>query len=241
MTRPTIDSFIQDFKQTSYYNSIFSNPGIIMSYVGGSRLIHADSTLSDFDIVVITDPTTQIEDTGIRFRYKDVFTVHFYYHTIDQFLVNTYTTSSRLYGIMQANDLDRSALMFENPLYDDIITRFFKKKNVLSRISMLKYVKNFNCLLTDVSNTNRLDLKYYHKYLYHLCYCYYRIARIEQDQQVMLQAKYCSSEGLTADSIEKIINQLKTLKSVVDYYTVEDLVAQFELNRLYVLGGKDCA
>jgi hypothetical protein len=239
--RPTIDSFIQDFKQTSYYKHIFSNPGIIMSYVGGSRLIQADSTLSDFDVVIITDSATKIEDTGIRFRYKDVFTVHFYYHTIDQFLVNTYTTSSRLYGIMQANDLDRSALMYENPLYNEIITRFFRKKNTLSRISMLKYVKNFNRLLTDVSNTNQLDLKYYHKYLYHLCYCYYRIARVEQDTQLVLQAKYCSSEGLDTESIEKIIKKLKTLKSVVDYYTVDDLVAQFELNRLYVLEGKDCA
>jgi hypothetical protein len=138
---------------------------------------------------------------------------------------------------MQVNSLDKSMLLYENPCYSDIIARFFQKKNAISRISMLKYVKNFNRILTEVSDTNLLDSKYYRKYLYHLCYCYYKIARIEQNTQLLLQAKYSASGYLTADAVEKIIEILKTLKAVADFYTVEDLVAQFEPIRKYILTG----
>lgn len=238
MTNQTIYNFIQDFKKTSYYEYMYNRPGVIMSYVTGSRLVKTESPLSDFDIIIITDTTAKIEDTGVRFKYKDIFTVHFYYHTIDQFLTNTYTMSDNLYGTVQVCDLDRSMLIYENTAYDTIITRFFEKKNTISRISMLKYIKNFDFILKEVSDTNLLDIKYYHKYLYHICRCYYRLARIEQDTQLLLQAKYCASSGLTAESVEKIIEIFKTLLPVANYHTVEDLVAQFEPYRNYVLEGK---
>lgn len=235
MIKQTIENFIQDFRKTTYYKELYSKPGIIMSYVTGSRLIKADSTLSDFDIIIITDSNNKIEDTGVRFKYKDTFVVHFYYHTIDQFLTNTYTMSGNLYGTVQVGDLDRPALIYENPIYNDLITRFFEKKNAISRISMLKYIKNFDYLLTEVSSTGLLGIKHYHKFLYHICRCYYRIARIEQDTELLLQAKYCSHEGLPEEAIEKIIEILKALKPIIDYYTVNDLVSAFELERKYVL------
>ena len=236
MTQPTINTFIQDFKKTSYYNELYSRPGIIMSYVAGSRLVQADSYLSDFDIVIITDSANPIEDTGIRFRYKDVYTVHFYYHTLDQLLLNTYTMSSRLYAQMQLTYLDRQLLLYENQDYADLITRIFKKKATISKIAMLKYVKNFTHLLPDVAETGLLNAKYHHKYLYHLCYCYYHIAKIKQDTQLLLQAKYSSSGYLTPDGEKKIVEILKKLKPVVDFYTVEDLVAQFSSIKRYILG-----
>ena len=238
MTVQTIDNFITDFKKTSYYALMYNKPGVIMSFVAGSRLVNADSLLSDFDIIIITDQATNVEDTGIRFKYKDIFTVHFYYRTIDQFLTNTYTMSDILFGTMQISDLDRSMLIYEKPEYDELITRLFEKKTEISNIAMLKYIKNYDFILKEVSDTKQLDLKYYHKYLYHLCRCYYRIARVEQDKQLLLQAKYCADEGLTDESIKAIIEIFKTLRPVSDYYTMENLVKQFEPYRNYVLEGK---
>lgn len=234
----TIKNFVQDLKNTSYYSYLYDNEDIIMSFVTGSRLINANDLFSDFDIIIVTRSAVNVNDTGIRFKYKDLYTVHFYYHTIDQLLANTYTLTENVLALMSIGDLDRSDLIYENPEYADFIARFFEMKMAISKIAMLKYVKNYTNVLTDVASTNLLDLQYYHKYLYKLCYCYYRIARVEQDMHILLQAKNCANEGLDSASIEKIIEILKALKIIIDYYSMEDLVAQFEQCKLSIIGDK---
>lgn len=238
MMEQTIKNFIQDFKSTSYYEYIYKKPGVIMSYVAGSRLNNAASLLSDFDIIIITADNAKIEDTGIRFKYKDIYTVHFYYHTVSSFLANTYTMADNLYGLMQMHNLDRSLLIYENLEYSSFIDRFFEKKLVVSKLAMLKYIKSFDRILADVYDTHTLATKYYHKYLYHLCKCYYVIARLEQDTALLLQAKYSAHEGLSEENIEKIIKILQTLKITADYYSMDELVTQFEAHKLYILNEK---
>lgn len=231
----TIKNFIQDFKNTVYYNEIYGAPGIILSYVSGSRLIKADSDSSDFDIVVITDSTYNIEDTGIRFKYKDTFTVHFYYRTMEQFLSNTYTGSGNLGGILKIHDLNKSDLIYENEDYSYLINRFFERKNDISKLSMLKYIKNFDYVLTDVYNTGIIDKKYQHKYLYNICYCYYRLTRTKIDSDLLVTTKYCYKNGLSDESSMKVVDMIIALYYINEYYSIEDLVKKFESHRKYIL------
>ena len=48
-------TFIEDFKNTSYYKNLILNNNVILLYIGGSNCTNTATVDSDYDLIAITD------------------------------------------------------------------------------------------------------------------------------------------------------------------------------------------
>jgi predicted nucleotidyltransferase len=209
-----------------------------MSFLEGSRIFGAQDERSDYDIVIVTDPKFPIIDKGLYLTYCGV-KVHFYYRTIDKLIGNYYTNFSGLITLVQLRDVARDELIYENENYKDLIERLFERKSALSKLAMLKYAKSYDRILEAAKSQKVIDSKDYSKDLYHLCYISYRLSYEAIDIDLLKSIKRCKTEGISEDLMATVVDRLIRLKRMSDFYTIDELVAQTEPERIYVLTGKN--
>ena len=160
--------FINEFKQTSYYKSIFNSYEVIGIFILGSRSTGVNDLDSDYDIIVLTADGDYLDVSTYQYlKYKDR-KVHWYYRPIS----SLFETTGHILNILcpvQLRNISSAFIIYENPKYSTILNYLYRHKCEISKIacySMYNFKKDY---VQEIINAGELLESHYCKYLYHLC------------------------------------------------------------------------
>ena len=219
------DNFIQDFKNSKYFNTFFSNPNIIMAFLAGSRSTCLENDYSDYDVVIIYKTGASNPNKGLYLKYNNKL-VHFYYRPLASFLGNYYTATGSLVSLFQFIETTKLSILYVNDKYKQLVKKLFEKQFSLARIAQLKFAKNYEELITAVANTQTILLENYSKIIYHLVYISNKLSHVQNPKQLMLAIKHCTQTGLSEEEHDYVVERLTNLRYFIDNYSMEDLVTK---------------
>lgn len=211
-----IKSFINEFKNTKYYNKIFEDNlknNIIGIYLVGSTCMSLNDQDSDYDITVLTlngDYVDKSEEFHLKYKGKKV---HWWYLPISM-LFDLYS-DLRIMTPLQLRYITSELIIYENPKYKTIIDNLFLYKDEISKFAVYKFFAGHMSVIEEIVEKGTIPSKwFFYKYLYHLCNATYYLYNEEVDVNFLKELKkvYCKP---ISEEVKKLA--AKRLAMGIDY------------------------
>lgn len=197
-----MNNFIEEFKQTSYYNKLINDvSNVLLIYISGSRLFRANDENSDYDIVIITLNGEHINWLNKEFIKYNNKKVHWYYCPLKDFFEMNYGPSF-VSGMMGLKNLNNDYIIYENPQYIDVLNDFYSMKEQLSILAAYRYFEIDKVRIDSILNNQFIA----DKRIYKLCLASYYLTGEEPDINFLQNVK---RNNISNETEQKIIDRIK--------------------------------
>ena len=212
--------FIQAFKETSYYRSLFDSYEILGIYLLGSRCTGIVDDDSDYDIAILTLNGDDKDVSKHEYlMYKDK-KVHWYYCPISTLLKITYNTLKILCSI-QLRNLRDDLIIYENPKYSNMLQSLHELKYDISVLGIYRLFEAKKDFISKVIAEGQILEEHYSKYLYHLCVASYYLVNEEPDKDFLRTLKRIKWQPVPDVYKRLTVERLKLYKSYIEQTTLE--------------------
>lgn len=166
--------FINDLKNSSYYDIIFNNHDVMMIYIGGSRMIGCIDERSDYDLVVVISDKDDNKTPDEFLMYNGV-KVHWDYRRISEFIEPMNRNTMGQFNGIVFNKICSEVIIYENPKYTKIIDYLKRVRDIIAKISTYNLYTNQKSLVESILTSGSVNEKHHTKFLYCLGYASYYI------------------------------------------------------------------
>ncbi len=225
-------AFINAFKNTSYYQSLFNHHNEILGiYILGSMSMDIIDERSDYDIVILTLDGEYIDASKYEHLiYKDR-KVHWYYRSIESLFDSKHLDTQKYLCPIQLRNIREDLTIYENPKYINTLNKLYAIKDNLSKLGMYRLFEIQKTYINDVINESQILEKYYTKYLYHLCLASYYLTEEEPNKEFLRILKRIKWQPVSDVYKNLAVERLKIYKDYIETHPV-DLKTSF--NNLYM-------
>lgn len=162
-----LSNFIEDLKQSKFYNSIIDKHKVILMFISGSRIIGVTDERSDYDIIVVVDDNQEVS-TQEYLIYNGV-KVHWYYIPLAQFITANSRESLRCYGKVLFANIRDDVIIYSNPDYEDVTKLLLDNKNAIAANGANKTYRTYSNLIRSILEAGAILPQHHTKFLSHLC------------------------------------------------------------------------
>lgn len=224
-----INTFIKDFKNSTYYNNIFTentSNSILGIYIVGSTCLGLDDQDSDYDLVVLTDGGDHIsaaDEFFIRYKGKKV---HWWYFPVEELFKLSHKDLRTLTPVQLYSFLNPIFTIYENTAYKNLLNAIYENKQEISRLNWYKLYDDHKKVVNAIITQGTIDPKYYYyKYIYHLCVATYNLYDKSFDVEYLKELKHMYhmpvSDAVKAKAVQDLINGVMYIKdNPIDYKAV---------------------
>ena len=218
----TITKFIEEFKDTSYYQNLLNSAEVVFIYMGGSMCSGITDERSDYDIVIVTlNGESYIDASRYEYLMYEGRKVHWYYRSIKGLFETNHKNMHAHTGAIWLRNLCDNMIIYENPKYKDIWQDLYAVKDRLSDLGMYRLFEVQKDYIDKVINEGKVLEKHYTKYLYHLCLASYYLTREESDKDFLRVLKRIRWQPVPDEYKQLAVKRLKILKNYIEAHPIE--------------------
>lgn len=213
--------FITDLKVSKYYQRMFLKYDVIMIYLAGSNLAGVTDDRSDYDLIVITTDSPNLESPNECLKYEDI-KVHWYYRNIADFIKDYQNKSVlEIVGNVIFSNISEETIVYKNENYLKIIDFLFDNKDEISKLGALNIYTSLNNYVNSILEGEEIKEQHYSKLLYHLCYASYVLTQEEKDIEFLKSIKRIRWQPVSDDYKNKAVKRLKLSKEYVENIKID--------------------
>lgn len=220
-----MNTFINDFKKTSYYDQIVSDKQILGIFLVGSRCLGTATADSDYDLQILTMADKYIDVAEEKFLCYKGKKVHWHYFPIKD-LFNFYYNDVRLLCPIQLQHFLSDFIIYQNELYKDIFDKLVSIKETISKLATYKLYDVHKARVNTILKQRDIKPLDYSKILYHLCISTYYLIGKTPDISFLCDIK----NHFDKSHIDQIIWCLETGVNYIDTFPID---YKKELNKIY--------
>ena len=221
-----METFINEFKKTSYYRNLFiSNNNILAIYLMGSRCAGLQDEISDYDITIITLNGEYIDFSKWEYlRYKTR-KVHWYAHSLEALFNLSHKNVLRYLGLILFRNMHEKSnlIIYENNEYRELLQKFFKIKNQVSDLNIYQLFELYKEDIDNILKEGRVADNYKGKYLYHLCAASYYITGETLNTEFLKKVKRIKSLPISVQQEALLIERLQIYKNYIEQHPIDVL------------------
>lgn len=226
----SLDTFINDFKNSGIIEWIGQYYDIIMVWVTGSRAVHLDDDNSDYDIGILVadkidtprDPEHMASGKYIKDPEKHI---HLLMHTLKDVyslpIIAPYIFYSQL-GWIQFSNFDDEHTIYVNPSYTKIVDELADNKDLISKKAAYAYLTVlepiFNVLVDGIRPEGVLS-----KFITYALLCLNLLTADQVPHEQLLRIKQTPIQQLTSDDFALVVAKAKIAKQVIAELKLPDL------------------
>ncbi len=211
-----MNTLMNEFKESEYYQRIFKNHKVVILYVSGSRLYGITDERSDYDLIAIVDEDIPEMYPNEFIMYEDSIKIHWYYRSLKTFKdLSVNGTNLNIVGGIQFRNLNSDTILYQNEEYESQINELLSEKNVISNNSCKALYNRFPKLVDDIISDNAISEKNYTKMIYHLCVASYYLNGDEPDISFLKKIKRIRWQPVSDEYKTLAVERLKILKSLL--------------------------
>lgn len=166
-----VKQIVNDIKSSQFLSRILDGHNVIMAFVYGSRLIDITDDKSDYDILVITDNNERPSHPQEQLTYDGI-KVEWCYKPIES-IIDSRREPRDHFASMQLAFLTEDAIIYENPVYADVIQLLKQRKDTIGHINAFILYEVMQERVYSILEEGTITKRNYTKMLYHLCYASY--------------------------------------------------------------------
>lgn len=211
-----MNTLMNEFKESKYYQRIFKNHKVVLLYISGSRLYGITDERSDYDLIAIVDEDIPETHPNEFIMYEDSIKIHWYYRSLKIFKdLSVNGTNLNIVGGIQLRNLNSDTILYQNEEYESQINELLSEKNVISNNSCKALYNRLSKLVDDIISDNAISEKNYTKMIYHLCVASYYLNGDEPDTQFLKRIKRIRWQPVSDEYKILAVERLKILKSLL--------------------------
>lgn len=218
----TIDTFIEDFKNSGIIDWIGNYLDIIFVWVTGSRSVNLNNADSDYDVgILVADHMEAPRAPGCLMCGKYLKDPEKHVHL----LINTLKEPCSIpvkdpYGFyydigwVQFGLFDKSSTVFVNPKYQEIVDELITNKSLIAKKAAHAFLNRFDPVL-EVLATNKIPEGVHQKFIAYaiLCHSLLYDEAIVHDQ--LYRVKQTPFDQLTTEERSEIARKAAALRQLI--------------------------
>lgn len=212
-----MQEFIEEFRQTPYYDALIAPENVIAIFVTGSRACGTNDERSDYDLQIITaDDKGKFDDVGKRcyLRWNGIF-VHWYITPLSLWAKPEYN-SLFLYGGVNALMLVRpEAVIYENPKYPDALSTLRRQVAEIYDAAVCNFYHWAERYINEILSVGEIPERLYSKKIYHLCLSSYLLTGDDPDIEFLRKIKRIRWQPVSDEHNQLAVRRLQKLKDTV--------------------------
>ena len=210
-----MNTLMNEFKESEYYQRIFKNHKIVLLYISGSRLYGITDERSDYDLIAIVDEDIPETRPNEFIMYEDSIKIHWYYRSLKTFKnLSVNGTNLNIVGGIQLRNLNSDTILYQNEEYESQINELLSEKETISNNSCKALYNRLSKLVDDIISDNSIVEKNYTKMIYHLCVASYYLNGDEPDILFLMRIKIIRWQPVSDEYKTLAVERLKILKSL---------------------------
>lgn len=223
-----LNEFIRELKESPFLSRIIDGHNVIMVCMYGSRLLDLTDTISDYDLLVITDDNEEPSYPQEYLTYEGV-KVHWYYKPLASIIDSRRKTLS-YFGTMQLAFLTDDEIVYENPAFANLIQFVKNNKETIGQINAINLINAKQELISSILAEGTINEHNYTKFLYHLCYTSYYLYGEVPDRDFLIEIKRICELPVRAEYISLAVARLEMLQNYIanSSFDVENAVAMLD-------------
>lgn len=211
-----MNTLMNEFKESEYYQRIFKNHKIVLLYISGSRLYGIIDERSDYDLIAIVDEDIPETHPNEFIMYEDSIKIHWYYRSLKTFKdLSVNGTNLNIVGGIQLRNLNSDTILYQNEKYEYQINELLSEKETISNNSCKALYNRLSKLVDDIISDNAIVEKNYTKMIYHLCVASYYLNGDEPDISFLKRIKRIRWQPVSDEYKTLAVERLKILKSLL--------------------------
>lgn len=211
-----MNTLMNEFKESEYYQRIFKNHKIVLLYISGSRLYGIIDERSDYDLIAIVDEDIPETRPNEFIMYEDSIKIHWYYRSLKTFKdLSVNGTNLNIVGGIQLRNLNSDTILYQNEKYEYQINELLSEKETISNNSCKALYNRLSKLVDDIISDNAIVEKNYTKMIYHLCVASYYLNGDEPDISFLKRIKRIRWQPVSDEYKTLAVERLKILKSLL--------------------------
>ena len=211
-----MNTLMNEFKESEYYQRIFKNHKIVLLYISGSRLYGIIDERSDYDLIAIVDEDIPETRPNEFIMYEDSIKIHWYYRSLKTFkYLSVNGTNLNIVGGIQFRNLNSDTILYQNEEYESQINELLSEKETISNNSCKALYNRLSKLVDDIISDNAIVEKNYTKMIYHLCVASYYLNGDELDISFLKRIKRIRWQPVSDEYKTLAVERLKILKSLL--------------------------
>lgn len=211
-----MQTFIEAFRQTSYYHTIIQKENVVAVYIAGSRAFDIVDERSDYDLQVIT-MDGEYEDVSKKYylTWRGV-KVHWYTVPIPELTKYGHYDSMRYVGINALRHYRPELVIYENPKYADILQAIYDHRDEISNIGIYYFYYYAKSYIDRILDAGEILECHHSKRIYHLCIASYLITGDEMDKDFLLSIKRIRWQPVPEEYKRLAVERLRKLKECIE-------------------------
>ena len=157
-----MNTLMNDFKESEYYQRIFKNHNVVLLYISGSRLYGIIDERSDYDLVAIVDEDNPEMCPNEFIMYEDSIKIHWYYTSLKSFRDSSINGPNfNITGGIQFRNINKDFILYQNKEYESEINKLLSEKNLISKNSSKALYYRYEKLVINISKFWAYDILNY--------------------------------------------------------------------------------
>ena len=211
-----MDTLMNDFKESEYYQRIFKNHKVVLLYVSGSRLYGVIDERSDYDLMAIVDDDISESCPNEFVMYEDSIKIHWYYHSLKSFKDSTINGSNfEISGGIQFRNINKDFILYQNKEYESEINKLLSEKNLISKNSSKALYYRYEKLVNEILSKNKIEEENYTKMIYHLCIASYYLNGDSPDIEFLKRIKRIRWQPVSDEYKNLAVERLRILQNKI--------------------------
>lgn len=212
-----MDRVIEAFKKTETFRRLTSDENTIMVHIGGSRALHMEDSMSDYDIVVLSDKSI-LEDWSKYFCLEiDGVRLHYYRVSPASSLYNV-SESIFLSGGVFLHFLNYENILYLNEKYRNIADKWISLSHDIAVVSSYKL---FDLHRYEIDRAIISPKGVIYKRFYQICLSYYVLSGEDINKSLLSRIKRHHVTPMSDDELEATRVVLIKLKNFIEAHPID--------------------
>lgn len=211
-----MNTLMNDFKESEYYQRIFKNHNVVLLYVSGSRLYGVIDERSDYDLVAIVDEDNPEMCPNEFIMYEDSIKIHWYYTSLKSFRDSSINGRNfEITGGIQFRNINKDFILYQNKEYESEINKLLSEKNLISKNSSKALYYRYEKLVNEILSKNKIEEENYTKMIYHLCMASYYLNSDSPDIEFLKRIKRIRWQPVSDEYKNLAVERLRILQNKI--------------------------
>lgn len=212
-----MDRIIEAFKNTETFRRITSDANTIMVYLGGSRALSMEDSMSDYDIVVLAN-FSSLEDWSKYFCLEmDGVRLHYYRMSPSSTLYNV-SESIFLSGGVMLHFLKEDNILYINETHREVADKWVALSHDVAIVSSYKL---FNLHRHDIEKAIISPKGVIYKRFYQICLSYYVLSGDPIDKSLLSKIKRHHVNEMSDEELQATVEILIKLKTFLEEHPID--------------------
>lgn len=226
----SLDTFINDFKNSGIIDWIGNYYDIILVWITGSRAVDLDDENSDYDIGILVadkidtprDPEHMASGRYVKDPEKHI---HLLIHTLKDVYSLPVKAPFIFYsqlGWIQFSCFDEAHTIYVNPKHRQIVDELINNRELISKKAAYAYLTVLEPVLTALAEGTRPE-GVLSKFITYSLLCLNLLTTDQVAREQLLRIKQTPIAQLTSDDFTLVVNKAKTAKQVITELRLPEL------------------